>query len=76
MSLTLFIVSADNAEATHCSFYLKEHNKMNAMEFQFKVNKMPQWCIGYKITMQKLAVFTVDIILISALHVISNCNVP
>lgn len=75
MSLTLFTVSADNAEAAHCSFYLKKHNKTNAVEFQFKVNKMPQWCIGYKITMQKLAVFTVEVILISALQLVSNCNV-
>lgn len=42
MSLTLFTVSADNAKAAHCSFYLKEDNKMNAVVFQIKVNKMPQ----------------------------------
>lgn len=75
MSLTLFMVSADNAKAAHCSFYLKEDNKMNAVVFQIKVNKMPKWCIGYKITIQKLAVFTVEIILISALQVVSNCHV-
>ena len=75
MILTLFMVSADNTKAAHCSFYLKEDNKMDAVVFQIKVNKMPQWCIGYKITMQKLAVFTVEIILISALQVVSNCHI-
>lgn len=41
-SLTLFTVSADNAKAAHCSFYLKEDDKMNAVVFQIKGNKMPQ----------------------------------
>lgn len=67
MFLTLFTVSADNAKAAHCSFILKEDNKMNVVVFQIKVNEMPWWCIGYNITMQKLAVFTVEIIPISAL---------
>lgn len=75
MSLNLFTISADNAKAAPCFFYLKEDNKMNAVVFQIKVNKMPRWCIGYKITMQKLAVFTVEIILISALQVVNNCHV-
>jgi len=42
MILTLFMVSADNTKAAHCSFYLKEDNKMDAVVFQIKVNKMPQ----------------------------------
>lgn len=31
--------------------------------------------MGYEITMQKLAVFTVEIILVSALQVVSNCYI-
>lgn len=67
MFLTLFTLSADNAKAAHCSFILKEDNKMSVVVFQIKVNKMPQWCIGYNITMQKLAIFAAEIIPISAL---------